>query len=520
MLRPDRQSPKFFVAVLTDINGNRHYCAVLSFAEAVDKKDLIGGDGGQGEADEEMEMEEESHDSKGSNGGGSNGGGQLMSLRSTSRHVVPGVSLSTVADDAVMFAPKCLVAVSRHYLPEVLKNCLRLVYTAYSECLVSAGGERVRLEHLVGNLLGSVFVPPPGGPQLRFSLGANDRLALTPPLYPSVPRTGDSVAVLFRQLGVSNVLTLFCACMTEMKVLVYSRSCSRLSGACTALAAIMYPMRYSHVFIPVLPSSLLEVLSTPTPFIIGVSSAHEREVADLLDVVKVDLDGGAIQVPENMIVPTLPPHLHEKATTELSMVLHPELFSADDAFPELSKSYLSSSSAIVLDKELRAAMLRLMIGLLAGYRECLTVVRIHPSPHITLHKAAFLGLRTDLTCESGFHRRLLDCMFFNAFVAERGPPWRPVDVFDGAYAGFTEQLAVEADGDRERVMRHVRALAEELYRNENPMRTGSGQQSAGQRMPEPPEGAMSRIHQPVFPVLDEALVENVIQSGLDRFRQE
>ncbi len=87
-----------------------------------------------------------------------------------------------------------------------------------------------------------------------------------------------------------------------------------------------------------------------------------------------------------------------------------------------------------------------MVRLLAGYRECLTLVRIHPRPYITFHKAAFLGLRSDLASPSdsspGFARRLLDCMFFNTFVAERGLPWRRCDVFDDAYATAGEQVFI------------------------------------------------------------------------------
>lgn len=370
MLRAERDPPKFFVAVLTDINGRRHYCAVLAFSEAVDKA-LLEPSNRQA-ADEELEEEAAAAEGAAGagalasivvGGGGGGGGPSSRVSRTTSlpRHVVPGVSLPTNGA-AVMFAPKCLVLVSRHDLPDVLRSCLRVIYTAYSECLVGAGGERVRLERLVGNLLGSVFVPLPGGPQLRFSLGAGDRMALQPTLHPAVPRTGDSAAVLFRQLGVRNVLALFCACMTELKVLLYSCSFARLSAAARALVALMFPMRYSHVFIPVLPSSLLEVLATPTPFVIGVSSTHEPDVADLLDVITVDLDGGAITVPENMTVPSLPPRLHRRVTRELTMVLHPELSLADDAFPELAPSAgratVSSTSGVVLDKELRAVMLR------------------------------------------------------------------------------------------------------------------------------------------------------------------
>lgn len=59
----------------------------------------------------------------------------------------------------------------------------------------------VPLETLVGNILGCIQVPPPGGPQVRFSIGAGDRQALQPPLTPSLPVTHTAVSLLFQQLG-------------------------------------------------------------------------------------------------------------------------------------------------------------------------------------------------------------------------------------------------------------------------------------------------------------------------------
>ena len=43
-----------------------------------------------------------------------------------------------------------------------------------------------------------------GGPQVRFSLGAGDRLALQPPLSSTLPVTRSSVALLFQQLGTAS----------------------------------------------------------------------------------------------------------------------------------------------------------------------------------------------------------------------------------------------------------------------------------------------------------------------------
>lgn len=47
----------------------------------------------------------------------------------------------------------------------------------------------------------------------------------------------------------------------------------------------------SYPYIPILPSRLLEVLSSPTPFIIGVHSMFQSEIQDLVS--------GASQAPSN-----------------------------------------------------------------------------------------------------------------------------------------------------------------------------------------------------------------------------
>lgn len=206
--------------------------------------------------------------------------------------------IPAISHHSIMYAPKCLVLVSRLDYIETFRNCLGIIYSVYVESMP------VPLENLVGNILGCIQVPPPGGPQVRFSIGAGDRQALQPPLSPSLPVTLTSVNLLFQQLGtlkfkyslgisenvvsgIRNVIVLFCAIMTEHKILFHSKSYNRLTEACRALTALMYPFRYSHVYIPLLPAALVEVLSTPTPFIMGVHSSLKYEVAELVITLQI-----------------------------------------------------------------------------------------------------------------------------------------------------------------------------------------------------------------------------------------
>lgn len=53
----------------------------------------------------------------------------------------------------------------------------------------------------------------------------------------------------------------------------------------------------------------------------------------------------------------------------------------------------------------------------------------------------FLGEKNLRDCD--FTTRVLDCMFFTSFVSERGPPWRPCDVWDELYSNLNDLFKKE-----------------------------------------------------------------------------
>uniref|UniRef100_A0A665UR42 SET binding factor 2 n=1 Tax=Echeneis naucrates TaxID=173247 RepID=A0A665UR42_ECHNA len=397
---------------------------------------------------------------------------------------------------AKVFAPKSLILVSRLDYPEIFRGCLGLIYTVYIDSL------NFPLEGLVANLF-TFQVPVAGGSQKLFSLGAGDRQLIQTPLNDILPVTCKSVALLFQQLGIQNVLSLFCAVLTEHKVLFHSTSYQRLGEACRALEALMFPLKYSYPYIPILPSRLLEVLSSPTPFIIGVHSMFQTEIQDLLDVIIADLDGGTIKIPECIHLSPLPEPLLHQTQTSLSLVLHPDLEIADNAFPP---PRTAPSNLKLLDKEVRAVFLRLFAQLFQGYRSCLQLIRIHSEPVIHFHKTAFLGQRGLI--ENDFLTKVLDGMAFAGFVSERGPPYRACDLFD-------ELVALDIDSFKEEevnpamLQKRIRELSEQLYRNENP-----NPHMAFQKVPRPSEGSHLRVHQVPFPLLADEKVEKLLQEGV------
>lgn len=174
----------------------------------------------------------------------------------------------------------------------------------------------------------------------------------------------------------------------------------------------------------------------------GVHSSLQSEINDLMDVIVVDIDGGSIRIPESLVPPVsiLPDAIWESTHLSLTLVLQPQLNTADFAFPAPAAKP-ADANVELQDKEIRAVFMRTFAQLLQGYRSCLTLIRIHPKPVITFHKAGFLGARDLVNCD--FLSKLLDSMFFTSFISERGPPWRPCDAWDELYSSITDLTRTE-----------------------------------------------------------------------------
>jgi myotubularin-related protein 5/13 len=451
-------APKFFQFVLTDIDVDRHYCACLTFYEAVQNqlkdKEHAANHHHQQHLQQQQQQQQQQQ-----------------------------------SDTISFYAPKSIVLISRLDYKEVFKNCLSTLYSVHVDNL------RYSLETLIGNLLTCVKVPSFGGPSIRFSLSAGDCLSLQPPKTETIPVTSTTVYRLIEHLGINNVVVLFYALLTEHKILFYSQSYTRLNEACQGLISLMYPFKYSHTYIPVLPATLIEFLSTPTPFIIGVHSSLKREISDLLDVIVVDFDGGSVKVPDSLHLA----HLEEPYNSQLiALLIHitrPQITHADYAFGKPSQP----SSPDLMDKEIRAIFLRTITQILQGYRSCLTVVRIHPKSLISFHKASFLGQRGFI--DSEFMTRLLESMFFEKFVESRGLPHRDCDLFDELHANLHERLR-EEQNDMNAIIRHIKNLADALWNHENP--------TSGPLIQKALKPSEDNLISKPFPILDGEKVANIL----------
>uniref|UniRef100_A0A4W3JD87 UDENN domain-containing protein n=1 Tax=Callorhinchus milii TaxID=7868 RepID=A0A4W3JD87_CALMI len=86
---------------------------------------------------------------------------------------------------------------------------------------------------------------------------------------------------LFSCLSVRQLIKVFASLLLERRVIFTADRLSTLSQCCHAVVALLYPFTWQHTYIPVLPPSMIDIVCSPTPFLIGLLSSSLPKLRDL-----------------------------------------------------------------------------------------------------------------------------------------------------------------------------------------------------------------------------------------------
>ncbi|KAJ8260973.1 hypothetical protein COCON_G00166960 [Conger conger] len=255
-------------------------------------------------------------------------------------------------------AQRCFCILS--YLPwfEVFYKLLHVVadYAVKGQ----DGQQRELLETLY-----SLPVPEPGVP-VHLSVHSH---FIVPDIrqLPCIPENR-SLTEYFVEVDINNILHLYASMLFERRILICCTKLSTLTSCVHGSAAMLYPMFWQHVYIPVLPQYLIDYCGAPMPYLIGVHSSLMEKARGMVleDVVIFNVDTNTLETPYDDLQ-CLP----------------------NDTVSSL-KSRLKKVSMAPGDGVARA-FLKAQAALFGSYRSAL---RIEPGEPITFNKEVFVSHRS------------------------------------------------------------------------------------------------------------------------------
>ncbi|XP_026215612.1 DENN domain-containing protein 1B isoform X2 [Anabas testudineus] len=123
-------------------------------------------------------------------------------------------------------------------------------------------------------------------------------IAPDPRSLPSIPENRN-LTELIVAVDVGNLLQLYASMLFERRILIFASKLSSLTACVHALSAVLYPMYWQHIFIPVLPPHLLDYCCAPMPYLIGVHTSLSEKVRSrgLEEVVILNVDTNTLETP-------------------------------------------------------------------------------------------------------------------------------------------------------------------------------------------------------------------------------
>ena len=309
----------------------------------------------------------------------------------------------------------CICVVSRLNCGDIFQDCLRDIF---KHCMAADDPESVRLK-AAKRLVNEIPMPLPGVIKVTFNIFPQSQETFTC----SLDKLGSCPTMTFQQglgflvdmLGVQGTIIAWSAVLLEHKVLIHAEERCKLSFASETLRSLLYPFRWHHTYVSILPAQLLECVQSPLPFLIGIETRLLADIPehDLLEVFVIDLDGGVSRQGHGINVEPLPSLELRRLTRMLHAVTDVHSSRFDD--PAIDIMSLPDTRCSLLNIQL--CFLECVAHLLQGYRECLFFLN-DSMPVFNTPK--FLRSRES---GSAFVNRLLETQAFEYFKEIQKSAW-------------------------------------------------------------------------------------------------
>ncbi|XP_051268227.1 DENN domain-containing protein 1A isoform X3 [Dicentrarchus labrax] len=207
---------------------------------------------------------------------------------------------------------------------------------------------------------------------------------------PSIPENRN-LTEYFVAVDVNNMLHLYASMLYERRILICCSKLSTLTACVHGSAAMLYPMHWQHVYIPVLPQHLLDYCCAPMPYLIGVHSSLMEKVRGLAldDVVVLNVDTNTLETP------------------------YDDLQSLPNDVVSSLKSRLKKVSTTTGDGVARA-FIKSQAALFGSYRNAL---QIEPGEPITFNEETFINHRSSAMRQ--FLQNAIQLQLFKQFIDGR-----------------------------------------------------------------------------------------------------
>jgi len=256
-----------------------------------------------------------------------------------------------------------------------------VLFEMHSLLTTDEDSSEATLGKLSNRIVFQVPIPVPGQIGIEFTLSklSDQKFSCSLPTPGSLPALtfANGLHFMMQNLGIQVMIELWGAMLLETRLLIHAKAQWKLSMASETVISLLYPFRWHHQYISVVPSQLREYVEAPFPIVMGIHTDLAAEVAetDLAQFLIVDLDRGVLRKGSKTVVESLPKSEARRLHRMLRHVLGLNPCRLDDPNDMLNSWGPAISSGQPMSqataKRVQLCFLECFCHMFQGYRECL-----------------------------------------------------------------------------------------------------------------------------------------------------
>ncbi|XP_071522393.1 C-myc promoter-binding protein isoform X5 [Panulirus ornatus] len=332
----------------------------------------------------------------------------------------------------IVHTNKCICILSRWPFFDTFDRFLKYLHN-----MANSGPHAVPLERYIYHFLECVPFPSARRPRILIQLDAKERISLAQPEDSPISLSGAKFRQLVMNLRPEGCLTVLMFALTEQKILLHSLRPDVLTAVAEAISMIIFPFHWQCPYIPLCPLGLSDFLNAPIPFLLGLDSRFFDLYDPPTDVICIDLDTGAMSVPDDkkyLTTKILPSRATRTLRASLECLCE-KILKFEKSFQQHLKSQKTEPDGSIdsdfkmkrkeqqLDVEIQEAFLRFTATILKGYSAYLLPIVSAKAGAAACDTSSLFDLDAFVKSRDKkyhrFYQLLVNTQMFSKFIEER-----------------------------------------------------------------------------------------------------
>jgi hypothetical protein len=183
------------------------------------------------------------------------------------------------SDNDYIYLPFAACMISSYPYVKQMERCIEtILHMSVDDCLTSD-----EINKMIIHFIYEIPIPPPNRKLLFYLPYSSTPLEIYGNTYRDLPLLSNDLSIIFNKFSVENILLIHNMILFEKRILFIHNNYRELAEISQAFVNLLYPLQWTHIYVPILTEDTYKYVLAFMPYIMGVDQSLLKLVREQLE---------------------------------------------------------------------------------------------------------------------------------------------------------------------------------------------------------------------------------------------